>query len=318
MAGKHPPEVSVVIPSTGRASLGTALRSVLAQVDCVVDPIVVFDAEAVPPGTRTDRVRTLATGGVKGAAAARNMGVDAARGEFVAFLDDDDEWLPQKLTTQLARAREIVSRGRQPVIGSRVLQRHARAEHLTGALPRTLISEREAPQDYLFRGRVVTAARPLFPTSTIVTTVELARRVPWRTALPRHQDWQWLIEVGLAPDVEFHQVEAATAIYTVGSPKSISARPDWRSSLTWVQSWREDWNPHSYVDFLAAQVLRYAFQSRQVSGVRDVLREIIAWRTAPSWGSVASGLLGLAPRSWAERAALGIGELTHPYENSVR
>jgi hypothetical protein len=308
MAGKlRPPAVSVVIPSTGRPSLATALQSVLAQVDCAVDPIIVFDAEDVPPGPSFAGARTLTTGGGKGGAAARNIGVAAARGDFVAFLDDDDEWLPEKLTTQLARAREVVGRGGQPVIGSRVLQRHAAAERLTGALPRTLIGEREAPQDYLFKGRVVTAARPLFPTSTILTTAELARRVPWRTALPRHQDWQWLIEVGRHPDVEIIQVEDATAIYTVGSPKSISARPDWRSSLTWVQSWRNQWDRQAYADFLAAQALRYAIQSREATGVRDVVEEILGSRTVPSLGSIASGLIGLAPRTWAERTALRVG-----------
>jgi glycosyltransferase involved in cell wall biosynthesis len=48
------------------------------------------------------RVRHLETPGSLGGAGARNVGIQAARGAFVAFLDDDDEWLPGKLSAQLA------------------------------------------------------------------------------------------------------------------------------------------------------------------------------------------------------------------------
>ncbi len=304
--------VSVVIPTTGRKSLSVALDSVLSQTGCVVDPIVVFDTAEVPDGQGHDGARVLTTGGGKGGSAARNLGVEAAHGDFVAFLDDDDEWLPGKLRAQLEKALDIGRGGEQVVIGSRVLQRHAADHRLTGALPEVLIGDRETPQDYLFRGRVVRLDRPLFPTSTILTTTELARRVPWQASLRRHQDWQWLIEVGRHPDVRIAQAEQATVIYTIGSPKSVSARPDWRSSLGWVRSWRNEWHRQAYADFLAAQALRYAIQSREATGILDVLEEIVGSRTMPSLGSIASGLLGLAPRAWAERTALRVGGLSNP------
>lgn len=52
------------------------------------------------------RVRVCQTAGRQGASAARNTGVAQARGQFIAFLDCDDWWLPEKLQRQAERMRE--------------------------------------------------------------------------------------------------------------------------------------------------------------------------------------------------------------------
>lgn len=97
--------VSVVIPSYNRArSCGRAVESALAQ-GCPVEVLVVDD------GSTDDTERRIASYGKSvryirqanaGVACARNTGLAAARGEFVAFLDSDDAWLPGKLRAQLA------------------------------------------------------------------------------------------------------------------------------------------------------------------------------------------------------------------------
>jgi colanic acid/amylovoran biosynthesis glycosyltransferase len=97
------PIVSVVIPARNRERLvARAVSSVLAQSFGDLELIVVDDgstdrtAEAAA-STGDSRVRVLGHPTSRGAQAARNTGVAAARGEFVAFLDSDDEWLPDKL-----------------------------------------------------------------------------------------------------------------------------------------------------------------------------------------------------------------------------
>ena len=104
------PTVSVVVPTHNRRDrLMDALASVQAQpLGADLEIVVVADrcrdgtAEAVQRLAGQDgRIRMLACD-AGGAAAARNTGLEQAAGQYVAFLDDDDRWLPAKLARQLA------------------------------------------------------------------------------------------------------------------------------------------------------------------------------------------------------------------------
>lgn len=109
------PRVSVVIPAYNAARyLPQAIDSVLAQTFRDYEVIVVDD------GSTDDTPRVLSwyedevaviRQPNQGRAAARNAGIAAARGEYIAFLDADDLWLPEKLERQLALFR------RRPEIG---------------------------------------------------------------------------------------------------------------------------------------------------------------------------------------------------------
>ena len=91
-------------------SIRLAIDSVLRQSFADFELIVVDDAST--DGTRAaaeavadPRVRVIAHAENRGASAARNTGIDAARAPWVAFQDSDDEWLPLKLEKQMARLR---------------------------------------------------------------------------------------------------------------------------------------------------------------------------------------------------------------------
>ena len=93
--------VSVVIPTHNRPHLlSDAVASVLAQ-DVAVEVIVVDDASSPAvaglPAMADPRVTVIRNEVAIGPTRARNLGVDLASGAFVAFLDDDDTWLPGKL-----------------------------------------------------------------------------------------------------------------------------------------------------------------------------------------------------------------------------
>jgi len=105
------PVVSVIIPAYNVAPfIGDTLRSVLAQTFSEYEVIIINDGSPDTVELESvlapylDRIIYLKQEN-QGAGAARNTGLRAARGEFVAFLDGDDQWLPAFLEKQLKLIR---------------------------------------------------------------------------------------------------------------------------------------------------------------------------------------------------------------------
>ena len=100
-------KVSTIIPTYNRsAELLATLNSALAQTYSDFEVIVVNDGSEdntrqVAEGIDDPRVTVIHHPQNRGVAAARNTGIQAARGSLVAFLDDDDRWLPDKLAKQV-------------------------------------------------------------------------------------------------------------------------------------------------------------------------------------------------------------------------
>ncbi|MEX0786573.1 MAG: glycosyltransferase family 2 protein [Dehalococcoidia bacterium] len=106
----HTPLASVVIPTYNRAQfIGRAVGSALGQTLQDIEVIVVDDGSrdataSVVREIDDGRVRYMKLDRRTGGGRARNVGIAAARAEWVAFLDSDDEWLPAKLEAQFDRA----------------------------------------------------------------------------------------------------------------------------------------------------------------------------------------------------------------------
>jgi glycosyltransferase involved in cell wall biosynthesis len=101
------PEVSVVLPSRDRPELlERSLACALGQDGVEVEVIVIDDGSAPALHGRVaalddHRVTLLRHDRARGVASARNAGIAAARRPFIAFLDDDDVWSPEKLAAQV-------------------------------------------------------------------------------------------------------------------------------------------------------------------------------------------------------------------------
>lgn len=178
------PAVSVIIPAYNRVhTIGRALDSVLAQTFVDFEILVVDDGsrDGTPDlcdARREPRLRTLRHGGNRGAAAARNTGVRAARGVWCAFLDSDDAWFPAKLERQIEFLHGRNARCKACCTGYRILDGRGSRDYLP------------APAE---RRRLLLGC-DLSPGSTLLAErAVLAEVGPFDEALPRYEDWDWLL-----------------------------------------------------------------------------------------------------------------------------
>lgn len=231
--------VSVVIPTHGRPDLvGRAVQSCLAQTLRDIEVLVILDGP--DKGTvdalaqiRDPRLRVEVLEKNQGPSAARNRGVELAGGEWVAFLDDDDEWIETKLSIQYRVA--IESQLRYPIVSCRFLARTDRGDLLW---PRRLPDPGESLNEYLFCQRTLMGGEGMVLPSTILARVELLRIVPFNPSIRRHHDVDWLLKAIQVPGtgVEFPSEPGPLAIWHMESGHGrISDFPDWKQSLQWVQ-----------------------------------------------------------------------------------
>lgn len=109
------PFFTVVIPTYNRSELlREAINSVLAQTFgnfelIVVDDHSIDDTKNVVASFQDPRIKYILNDRAKGGAGTRNAGIFRANGDWVAFLDDDDVWLPNKLESEYKKIQEVDS-----------------------------------------------------------------------------------------------------------------------------------------------------------------------------------------------------------------
>ncbi len=269
--------VSVVVPTVGRSPwLRQAIQSALQQSYSHCEVVAVDDSADGFVGSLRElewglqmgeRLRVIHSGGV-GGGAARNAGVKAARGDWIAFLDDDDEWMPEKLQRQMEVA--LQAEEANAVVSCRVVVKTPHNEYV---FPRRVYRGEERIEEYLFCRKGWGAGGGFVQTSTLLARRELLSRTPFSAGLVVHQDWDWLLRVSCDEDVRVRMLDEPLVVYrTEDGRVTVSRRADWRTSLNWVRghAWRMD--PRTFSWFIAVQC---AWKARAGGASRREWAEIV-------------------------------------------
>jgi glycosyltransferase involved in cell wall biosynthesis len=268
--------VTVVITTRQRPDLlPRALRSSLRQVHPPREVIVVVDGsdaatEAYLRSIADPRVRAIVLQQQTGGCAARNIGVKAAAGDWIAFLDDDDEWMPDKLEAQLKMATR--SKVQYPIVACRVAA--VTPEGQTFQWPKRRPAPGEHLSDYLLARNTWTQGEGLITTSMILAPRELLLRVPFKTGLRRHQEWDWLLRASASAEIEVLMAWEILATWNIeGRRASMSSMDQWDVSFDWIVSMRRLVTPRAYASFLMVLVSAIAAREGDMSAFRMILRE---------------------------------------------
>lgn len=190
------PLVSCIIPTYNRPNhLRRAIGSILEQTYRPLELIIVddFSSEDYISGVvqkindESITPMIIRHNENNGASAARNSGIQSANGNYIAFLDDDDKWLPQKIEKQISDLEQSDA----TFSYCWVRRVGPNGEHRATHTPRT---ERN-PTKRLFTGNFTGT------TSTIVVTNDLCQRVGgFDQSLPRWNDWDFALRASQYTD----------------------------------------------------------------------------------------------------------------------
>ncbi len=280
--------VTAVIPTRGRPDLlFCAVRSALRQTWRHLEVLVVVDGRDAETEARLaifpdPRLRILILPEPAGGSAARNVGVHAARGEWIAFLDDDDEWLPEKIERQMSAVRD--SSAWFPVISCRLIAQSPTASRV---LPLRAYDSSQPIADYLFCRRGLTDPGGLLQTSTLLAPRDLLLAIPFQDGLPMHQDWDWMIRVAGQVGVSIVMLPKPLSIWRVDDARATVGRgSDWQFSLAWIRCVRTLISRRAFSSFVAIQCVWRARKSRASLRDRFVILCAFLFEGRPEWRSL--------------------------------
>jgi glycosyltransferase involved in cell wall biosynthesis len=189
-----------------------------------------------------------------GACAARNRGVEQASARWIALLDDDDEWHPDKLALQFRTAERSPSRF--PIVCCRAAVRNPTTESV---MPRRLPRPGEHISDYLMVREGPFYGEGLIQTSMIFAPRELLLSVPFSEGLIRHHETDWLLRATAVGEADITFVDdVLTTWYTEERRQTISAGRNWKPSLHWALENRDLMTDRAFAAFVMTLVSNLA------------------------------------------------------------
>lgn len=229
--------ISVIIPTYARKDGSTffllkrAIRSVYLQRLKNYEILVIIDGISEHLKKEIEEfdsgIHVIFSESKTGAGTSRNIGVNLSKGEYIAFLDDDDEWLPQKMKYQLQKMEEFNKS--VPIFS---FTRFFGKNHKV--FPRKNFNKNEDISNFLFV-RNFFYGYGFIQTSTIIINRKLANKINFEKNLKKHQDWDFELKVNNLKNVEIVYLHEIYSIYHEDAParERVGGKIDYKNSLNW-------------------------------------------------------------------------------------
>lgn len=236
-----------------------AINSVLLQSTADLEVVVVVDGPDPETTQLLDsvvdrRVRVIQNPRTLGGAETRNVGIRAAGSDWVAFLDDDDEWLKEKLELQLA----LVGPLQHDVIVSCLsyvdtpLQRYV--------WPRRIYDSAGPLDEYLFDRRTLFRGEVMLQCSSLLMSRRLITELMFTTV---HDDWDMLLRAVYERGAKIVTVNKPLVVHHIEEDRELLGGSfEWRKSLTWADNNRSFIGSRAYAGFCLTIVSPQAAKSR--------------------------------------------------------
>lgn len=286
------PSVSVVIPTVGRKSLSNAIRSAQRQLDCSIEVIVVLDKIENEPAVKAlcakmDAIYLPGTG--LGAPSARNIGLSYASGDYIGYLDDDDEWVPEKCSVQISQIRLQVNPDQ--CFSVALSNFRSSQNQIVQVQGKSKLSIGQNIANYLVERKTIRYGSTYFQSASLLGPNALMKKTTWDEKLSKHQDWDVFIQLVMSHDAHPVQISQKLVIISQGSSGSISRSPNWQGSLHWANKHRAKLSGRAKSDFAYIHIVGNAIAAGSLKGVVSGIKT--AGPTPPHFAAIIRTLFSI-------------------------
>lgn len=268
--------VSVIVPTYNRAKvIHHCLNSIINQTYSNLEIIVVDDAsndhtESIVKSMDDSRIKYIRLNQNSQGTKPRNIGIESCTGKYIAFLDSDDAWLPDKIEKQLFY---IKKNNEQDVLCfTGVILRWNSKEKIV--INRN-IQRNETIIDYIINVGWVQCG-------TFMCSSEIAKKTKFSSIVRKHQDWDFCFRLA-KNNCKFIYLKEALTVYNIDDGNNqISTNNRFDLSLEWINSIKNEISLKSYYVFLINHVAHDMIQSNRKKEAWKIYREAFKHKSISS------------------------------------
>jgi glycosyltransferase involved in cell wall biosynthesis len=256
------PNYSVVIPVlNGEKTIARAIQSALRQTVPPYEVIVVDDKSEdntaqIVTALSSPNVKLMENAGSRGPGSARGAGARASHGQWVAYLDADDWWEPQKMQAQLA----VLNAQNEPVVCA--------SSYLLHSGQRTMARRFRGPRANEDIGTYLFCDLGDYHTSTMVLSKQCIKYASLCEEWPRHEDWGLMLALETR-GTKFLFIDELLSHRECGRARAAQST----LSRAFIDIAGPHLVPRAKLGFLINIVLYKLMREKDISGIKQCLRE---------------------------------------------